>query len=365
MKGVKWKISKKFIGYLSVVLSVLFSSLFFIGSSASAVVADVNISKISYCFALSTPLASGCNNGDFNLPFNLVPATDYRDPTYRIRVNATVLGFEKVRSVSGSVSLSVDYPNDGSVAGFSMCGIAQGLFINQTVPCDDEFYGSIYFGGVDQIFNVSSSTVTGYQKANGHIVATVSLNISQSFSSPVELAYLNAYYGNFIAPSVGSANSFFYASSVASSALNSTISVGNIAFNLDIEGEDYTEQLNQIQGSLDDIGSKLDEQNQRENEGINNIENQSDPDTGDDSTGTNIVGYISSFVSAVLAISPTNCNIDIDTGYLDVGNVNLCTGGLPTILPLITSAVAIGIFIPYAYVMIRRILSEIRSFTNG
>lgn len=125
--------------------------------------------------------------------------------------------------------------------------------------------------------------------------------------------------------------------------------------------------LNEQGNSLDEIKDNVGERNQKEYDSVDNIDGQSASDIPgtDNQNTTNLIGIFSSFVSALGNASSTNCNFDGDFGNLDLGQMNFCRDDPPQIVQVIGSLVLIAVFVPLAYFLVNRIISEIRSFTNG
>ena len=125
--------------------------------------------------------------------------------------------------------------------------------------------------------------------------------------------------------------------------------------------------LNQQKSEMSELNDSVQERNDKEYESVDNIDNQSASDiTGTDNQNTtNLIGVFSSFVTALGNASSTNCNFSGDFGNLDIGQLNFCRDEPPTIVQVIGSLVLIAVFVPLAYFLVNRIISEIRSFTNG
>lgn len=107
-------------------------------------------------------------------------------------------------------------------------------------------------------------------------------------------------------------------------------------------------------------------------DGTENISAQSplDLNVGSSTTATNLITYITSFISYIGNISPaTDCNIVLDFPNYAGGSMtfNLCQfkDNFGSIISVFSSLVLIVFYIPLAYKMLSVIYSEIRSFTNG
>lgn len=125
--------------------------------------------------------------------------------------------------------------------------------------------------------------------------------------------------------------------------------------------------LNQQKLEMSELNDSVQERNNKEYNSVDNIDGQSASDiTGTDNQNTtNLIGIFSSFVTALGNASSTNCNFSGDFGNLDIGQLDFCHDDPPTIVQVIGSLVLIAIFVPLAYFLVNRIISEIRSFTNG
>ena len=104
---------------------------------------------------------------------------------------------------------------------------------------------------------------------------------------------------------------------------------------------------------------------------VDNIEGQttSDIDNATSSQTTSIIGTISSFVTALGTVQTGSCELTLPFPQFIGGNttVNPCTGKdkAPTIVQVGSSMFLIGVFIPFAFMILKMIYNEIRSFTNG
>lgn len=111
-----------------------------------------------------------------------------------------------------------------------------------------------------------------------------------------------------------------------------------------------------------------------EYEAEDNISNQSsgDIDNATNSQTTNIIGTIQNFATALgtVTTSPSGvCNITLPFPSFVGGDVtvNVCQrrGQIYQIISVGSSLLLIGFFIPFAYMVLKMIYNEIRSFTNG
>lgn len=103
-----------------------------------------------------------------------------------------------------------------------------------------------------------------------------------------------------------------------------------------------------------------------------NISNQStsDIDGATNQQTTNLIGTISSFVSALSSINTNgSCQLTLPFPSLIGGQqvVNPCNGAdkAPAIITAASSLLLITVFVPLAFILVKMIYNEIRSFTNG
>lgn len=137
--------------------------------------------------------------------------------------------------------------------------------------------------------------------------------------------------------------------------------------------------FNMLDGSLDSISSeqqdtndKLDREWEQEQDDRDNIEQQSSDvndaaeSSSEDATeaGTTLLAAFSAFVTAITNASPSNCNIDMDLGNLDLGVVNLCQLSLPPALSAIGSILLIAFCVPLSIATATKMIRLFRSFSG-
>lgn len=136
----------------------------------------------------------------------------------------------------------------------------------------------------------------------------------------------------------------------------------------------YEVITNDQQGVIDELGNiddTLNDQFDKENNAVDNIENQTTPSSGsaENSTTSSLLQTIQSFVTALQGISATNCNVTLAFPNFAGGSmvVNPCQNKefAGNIISIGGSLLLVTFYIPVAYMLIRKIYSEIRSFTNG
>lgn len=144
-------------------------------------------------------------------------------------------------------------------------------------------------------------------------------------------------------------------------------------FSYELSGKDSPTDANveKIYSEVQVTNELLEEMNQREQEGIDNISGQSESDIqgAENQVTTNLIGIISSFVSELSNFSPTDCNLDLPLPSFIGGNttVNICQGKdvLGNFITLFSTLTVLLFYLPLAWVLLKMIYNEIRSWTNG
>lgn len=121
-----------------------------------------------------------------------------------------------------------------------------------------------------------------------------------------------------------------------------------------------------------ETNEKLDREWEQEQDDRDNIEQQSSDvndaaeSSSEDATeaGTTLLAAFSAFVTAITNASPSNCNIDMDLGNLDLGVVNLCQLSLPPALSAIGSILLIAFCVPLSIATATKMIRLFRSFSG-
>lgn len=125
--------------------------------------------------------------------------------------------------------------------------------------------------------------------------------------------------------------------------------------------------INQNQQIINNSNEYYDKQDQA----VDNIDNQSSSDIqgSDNQQTTSLINVISGFISAFSGITAGNCNLTLEFPNYAGGTrvVNICSGKekAPRIVEIGSSLLLIVVFVPLAYILIKMIYNEIRSWTNG
>lgn len=145
------------------------------------------------------------------------------------------------------------------------------------------------------------------------------------------------------------------------------------AFYVQLSDVDYSFALstNSADGLTQTMINQSQEYYDKTYEAVDNINNQSSSDINNatSSQTTSIIGTISSFVTALGTVQTGSCELTLPFPQFIGGNttVNPCTAKekAPTIVTIGSSMFLIGVFIPFAFMILKMIYNEIRSFTNG
>lgn len=122
-----------------------------------------------------------------------------------------------------------------------------------------------------------------------------------------------------------------------------------------------------------DAESPSDEAAEKELESTTNIENQTPQNSSGGSSEnqqtTNLIGVFSGFLTQLQSFSATNCNLDLPFPSFIGGTqtVNICQGKdvLGNFITIVGTLAMLTFYIPLAFVLLKMIYNEIRSFTNG
>lgn len=126
-----------------------------------------------------------------------------------------------------------------------------------------------------------------------------------------------------------------------------------------------------IVGGLQDIDNTLNQQFDQENDAVDNISNQQPPasGSGQNSTTSSLLDTLGSFLTAITNLSATNCEVVLAFPSFAGGSqtVNICQNKEYTgnIVSIAGSIILVLFYLPVAFMLINKIYSEIRSFTNG
>lgn len=136
--------------------------------------------------------------------------------------------------------------------------------------------------------------------------------------------------------------------------------------------QQQVQQQQLIIESINNLNTTNNNYYEEESESVDNISDQttSDISNATNSQTTSLINTLTSFVGAITAIDTTgNCQLTLPFPNFAGGSftVNPCNGAdkAPTIIQVFSSLFLIGIFVPLAWLLLKMIYNEIRSWTNG
>ena len=135
-------------------------------------------------------------------------------------------------------------------------------------------------------------------------------------------------------------------------------------------GEVKIDPIVEYEYKADTSSEQLKEMNERDNQDRSDIESQSEQTSSDasdsqadaENTGSTLLQAFTAFVSALTNAIPSNCNIDMDLGNLDLGVVNFCQLQPPPGFTTLSSIFMILFCVPLSLATARKVISLFRSF---
>lgn len=167
----------------------------------------------------------------------------------------------------------------------------------------------------------------------------------------------------------------FFINSQATTDINPLINQGNTQINQNNTMIDQNNtQINQNQQQINQNQQQINQDANYYNSNYQANDNISNQSAGDiqgsqNQQTTSLINVISGFISAFSGITAGNCNLTLEFPDYAGGTrvVNICSGKdkAPRIVEIGSSMLLICVFVPLAYIVIRMIYNEIRSWTNG
>lgn len=132
----------------------------------------------------------------------------------------------------------------------------------------------------------------------------------------------------------------------------------------------YRDDVSLETEAIQEQTEKVQEQIDKDEQDRDNMESQQSDvsDDSDDSqaqaesTGQTLLTAFTGFVSAITSARPTNCNLNMDMGNLNLGNVNLCQLSPPPVFQTIASIFMIAFCVPLSITTARKLINLFRSF---
>lgn len=228
----------------------------------------------------------------------------------------------------------------------------------------------------------SGSTIQsdpGMCSSGGPTSHTSSLAFTNVDISPVSSDYQSYYYGS---DNGTISNSYLYDYNIVIYGyLTVDISPSNSSpFNFDLGGPiilhnsasayvSFTKPLivyyDETDAAADAINQQSEEEKSETNSKVDEGNTASNSSSSEASAqGSTLLSAFQSFIGALTSASPSNCNINMDLGNLDLGNANLCSISPPPAFQVISSIVLIGFCVPLSIATAKKLISLFRSFQS-
>ena len=108
----------------------------------------------------------------------------------------------------------------------------------------------------------------------------------------------------------------------------------------------------------DTAGQQMEHSRDEAEQAQRNSENNGNQSSQDAQNATqSLMATLQSFLGALSSATPSNCNLPMDTGFINFGVVNLCSLSPPPAFQVISSVVVIGFAVPLAIIAIKQMLS--------
>lgn len=211
---------------------------------------------------------------------------------------------------------------------------------------------------IGQDFTLPAGTYT-LSNGNSRVATTYAIFYDDNHNFGTDSSYSNNYTSTFNS-SVTIRPYLRVASGVSFNnfTIYPQINKGDKALSFIPYGQEVCKNINQ---------DYYDEQRQADN----NISNQSSSDINgaENQATTNLIGVLSSFFTQLQSFQATNCNLSLPFPQFIGGTqvVNICQGKdvLGNFITVIGTLAMVTFYIPLAWVLLKMIYNEIRSFTNG
>ena len=357
-KGGKW------FGVLLACFIIFGASLVTFSDDVSAITKGYNSFRTTYNTAFNSTFVNSGALGYDNAQFNI----------HSIKaVSAKVTGQDSVPSSANFLSVTAKY----NLVTFSDQNIPQYLpsFVNNpalsAVSINDS---SVNFESSDVSVYVTDfmcNPLNAFPSSNRYcrtFTFAVSFVVRNNLPSVVNsLAFAVSWDDNLYLYN-GASNGFNYYFEYDSNnklAMDFSYDYTSALLNQQIQIQNIT---NNNITALNDTVNEYYEQNY---DSVDNISNQTTNDIPNSTSSqtTSIIGVISGFISSLSSYQATSCSLTLPFPSYAGGSttVDPCSGKeiAPTIVQIASSLLLICTFIPLAFVVLRMIYNEIRSWTNG
>jgi len=253
---------------------------------------------------------------------------------------------------------------------------------NLVISTDDISTIFGYWSNLNEI-DILNVYVNGTSYANNIVSGTASTVITDWNTTVNGVPYYNStltVYGDVVVGNLSSGSNVIFQVVVGSQNYafytNNTDNPDLFYFEQNPMTIDFTSDINNalLQTQINQNNTIINQNNEyysKEYEAESNISNQTTDDisNAENSQTSSIIGTISSFVSALGTVQTGSCSMTLPFPQFVGGDtvVNPCSGkeNAPTLISVASSMFLIGIFVPFAFIVLKMIYNEIRSFTNG
>lgn len=351
MKGVKWKSFAVFVfGLVSLLLMSVTNSTSISALSLASASRWQPVSSTSYIYTgmQSYPIASGVMDGN-SLLFQLEPFFE----NVAGFTDVTEMGFQTDRNIPSNALVSFDITfqlKDRSIEYYGL-EFREGVTLSDTcfqnVPqgTANASTGNSYV--LDDTISCSVLILTSFETGAFHTPQQTRLFKpivpSTYFREPTFNVFIDGgSYRVLSNDSLSDSDKAWLRSVIPQSSSSSVQQISNDIEALKDNDEQDRENIEQQSSDSEDAAS----------------------DSADDAeaTGTTLLAAFQAFVNALTNASPSNCNLDMDLGNLDLGVVNLCQLSPPSQFQTIASIFLIIFCVPLSIATARKVISLFRSF---
>lgn len=304
------------------------------------------------------------------------------------QINATVNLPWNVNPGTSTFYLNSTYFDENSWLGYKISYIS-GRMVMEIAPYTTT---NFYVCGINTAYSISNGTITQcvgsltirYSDGTSTVLSDKTVYINQT-SSPYRITIYFDYQGETSSDKTISLMQYEFKAKTGYDVVSRNTSWNNTTLFQLVEGRGTVnvyetppsgaeiandllqQQIGQNQTIINQNQAVIDQNN----EAYDNISNQSANDISGATNNqtTSLINVITGFIGAFSGINATNCNLTLEFPNYAGGSrvVNICSGKekAPRIVEIGSSLLLICVFVPLAYVLIRMIYNEIRSWTNG
>lgn len=360
MKGVKKCLSSFYCRLALVLFTVLLSSLFSVASANASDYETFNVYYRSYQVESNSVVnESGFNRSGTSVRLLLYDSSDQSvkrlkgfsadfavDDSTSYNYKTLTVTAEMMQAASSGNSFSGDVP----------AYISIGTTTGAKTSDQCNFTNGVNRQGIsNKNYAVWTCTVSWYDSGVGTNAQLVIGNIVSATSSSPNVAY--------IMPTGNSGLNYG----------NADIYIYSLGYELSGSNDPSVQTLNEISSAVTETNDYLEQQQEQDQQDRDNMQEVSDDAgaTADssqqsaESTGTTLLAGFQAFINALNSASASDCSLDFNImGYIDGGQVDLCTLSIPPALQTISSLILIGFCVPLSIATARKLINLFRSFQS-